>query len=415
MLSNTKTLIIPISSLFFAIAFLAIGYGMILTFVGVYLKDSGTSDFIIGLINSAFFLGAILSSIFSQKIISAVGHIRSFATFASCMVMAFLLHAIFFNEALWAVLRLVSGFSFYGLLIILESWLNEKSDESHRGKILAIYTIIFYLSTALGQQFLNIEEDFKYAIFIIGSILVLISVVFISMTKIKEPILKPFEKVSFPKLYSIVPLALTGSFIGGFFVGGFFTMIPVYLIDKFSSYEVVSLFMTVTLLGGLVSQWPIGMLSDKYGRRKLIAFSGFFTSFVALLFILLPQSSIVFYMLGFSLGMSIFCLYALSLARANDVLDTNKDIVEISRALLFSYGLGSFVAPIAIGVGLEFYGEFIFAIFAILGLFLGFYSLSRKRVADDDMSVFVNVPVASSAILPEFDPRQDEEWVKEHQ
>lgn len=249
MLSNTKTLIIPISSLFFAIAFLAIGYGMILTFVGVYLKDSGTSDFIIGLINSAFFLGAILSSIFSQKIISAVGHIRSFATFASCMVIAFLLHAIFFNEALWAVLRFVSGF---------------------------------------------------------------------------------------------------------------------------------------------------------------------FTSFVALLFILLPQSSMVFYMLGFSLGMSIFCLYALSLARANDVLDTNKDIVEISRALLFSYGLGSFVAPIIIGVGLEFYGEFIFVIFAILGLFLGFYSLSRKRVADDDMSVFVNVPVASSSILPELDPRQDEEWVKQH-
>lgn len=30
--------IMPISSLFFSITFLAIGYGMVLTFIGVYLK-----------------------------------------------------------------------------------------------------------------------------------------------------------------------------------------------------------------------------------------------------------------------------------------------------------------------------------------------------------------------------------------
>jgi len=166
----------PVSSLFFAIAFLAIGYGMILTFVGVYLKELGLNDAIIGLINASFFLGAIGSSIFSQKIISSVGHIRSFATFASLMVISFLIQALFFNEYLWAFLRFISGFAFYALLIIIESWLNEKSSQSHRGKILAIYTIIFYLATALGQLFLNIKGDTTYIIFILGSVLILFSV-----------------------------------------------------------------------------------------------------------------------------------------------------------------------------------------------------------------------------------------------
>jgi hypothetical protein len=50
-----------------------------------------------------------------------------------------------------------------------------------------------------------------------------------------------------------------------------------------------------------------------------------------------------------------------------------------------------------------------------LGVFLAFYSLSKKRIADDEMSVFVNVPVASGYMLPEFDPRQDQEWVDEQQ
>ena len=397
----------PVSSLFFAIAFLAIGYGMILTFVGVYLKELGLNDAIIGLINASFFLGAIGSSIFSQKIISSVGHIRSFATFASLMVISFLTQALFFNEYLWAFLRFVSGFAFYALLIIIESWLNEKSSQKHRGKILAIYTIIFYLATALGQVFLNIKGDTIYIIFILGSVLILFSVLFISMTKIKEPILKPFEKYSFPKLYNVVPLALTGSFIGGFFVGGFFTMVPIYLMQKYSSIETVSLFMACSIIGGLISQWPIGILSDKYGRRKIIAYSGFYIFFISLLFLFSHLLDNYIYFLGIFLGFSIFSIYPLSLARANDVVDENKDIVEISRALLFAYGLGSFIAPIILGIGLFYYLEFIFLVFAILGLFLGFYSLSKKRVADDDMSIFVNIPVASGSVVVELDPRQD--------
>ena len=404
----------PISSLFFAIAFLAIGYGMILTYVGVYLKDLGLNDAIIGLINASFFLGAIGSSIFSQKIISSVGHIRSFATFASLMVISFLTQALFFNEYLWAFLRFVSGFAFYALLIIIESWLNEKSSQTHRGKILAIYTIIFYLATALGQVFLNIKGDTTYIIFILGSVLILFSVLFISMTKIKEPILKPFEKYSFPKLYSVVPLALTGSFIGGFFVGGFFTMIPIYLIQKYSSIEVVSLFMACSIIAGLFSQWPIGLLSDKYGRRKIIAYNGFYIFSVCLFFLFVDKSENLIYFVGILLGFSIFSIYPLALSRANDVVDENKDIVEISRSLLFAYGLGSFIAPIFLGLGLYYYSEFIFVIFSILGIFLGFYSLSKKRVADDHMSIFVNIPVASGTTVVELDPRQDLEDEKEN-
>ena len=407
-MEKLRSYILPISSLFLSITFLAIGYGIMITYIGVYLKQAGASSFSIGLINSAFFLGAIASSIFSQKIISTIGHIRSFASFAALMVIAFLLHSIYLNEFFWGFLRLISGFSFYALLIIVESWLNEKSSNSQRGQILAIYTIIFYLSTALGQLFLTIPKDSEFFVFTVGSVLVLFSLITIAMTKIKEPILKPFEQYSFPKLYSIVPLALTGSFIGGFFVGSFFTMLPLTILHKFDSTTILSIFMSLTLIGGLVSQWPIGKLSDKYGRRKLIAFCGFFTAFVSLLFIIVPELNSYYYILALLLGVTIFAIYPLSLARANDVLDENKDMVEISRALLFAYGAGSFIAPIILGIIFTFLNyEAIFFIYLTIGFFLGLYSLSRKRVADDDMSVFVNFPVTSGPVAAQLDPRHD--------
>ncbi len=410
---SLKKIIFPISSMFFAIAFLAIGYGMILTFIGVYLKEMGISSSIIGLINGSFFLGAVLSSIFSQKIISTVGHIRSFAAFTSLMVITFLIHSLFFDVTLWIVLRIISGFSFYALLIIIESWLNEKSNEEDRSKILAIYTIIFYLSTAIGQLFLNIDEDFKQSIFTIGSVLVLVSVIFISLTKIKEPILKPFERYSFPKIYSVVPLATVGSFISGYFVGGFFAMLPVYILLKSDSVETVSFLMIIGLIGGLISQWPIGLLSDKYGRRKLISITAFITAITSTLFILFSQTNEYLNILGFLLGLTIFAMYPLSVARANDVVDENKDVIEISRTLLFTYGIGSFVAPLLIGFGISYFNpNFLFISYTILGLFLSFYALTKDKIPHEELSVFVNMPVASGAELPEMDPRQDEDFVE---
>ncbi|MDX1809685.1 MAG: MFS transporter [Sulfurospirillaceae bacterium] len=406
MTRNTLS-IIQISSLFVAIAFLALGYGMIFTYIGVYLKGEHISNTAIGMINAAFFLGSIASSIFSQSIISRVGHIRSFSAFASVMVVTFLLQSIFFNEVLWGVLRFVAGFAYYGLLIIIESWLNEKSTSDDRGVILATYTVIFSLFLAVGQLFLSLDISLSKTIFIAGSVLVLFSVVAIALTKIKEPILEPLTNYSFPKIYSIVPLALVSCFLAGIFVGGLFTMVPVYILTQFGSVHVVSYFMMMTLIGGLLSQWPIGILSDKFGRRKLIAICGSFTALVSILFLLVGTNPNMIYILGFLFGFAMFSIYPLGVARANDVVDENKNIVEISRALLFVYGVGSFTAPAIMGFLMEYFHGVIFVIFGSLGIFLTFYALSKKRVADDDLSIFVTMPVASGAELSQLDPRVD--------
>lgn len=409
-----KNPIFAISSLFVAIGFLAIGYGMLMTYIGIYLKENGSSDFSIGLINAAFFAGALFSSIFSQKIISTVGHIRSFSVFAAVMVITFLLHSIYLNEIFWGILRLISGFAYYALLIILESWLNEKSEDAYRGQTLAVYSITFYLATALGQMILNIEGIAKDLIFSIGSVLVLVSLALIAITKIKEPTIIPFERYSLPKLASIAPLALLGSFTAGFMVGGFFSMIPLYILDKLQTIDNLVLFMIISLIGGLLTQYPIGKLSDKFGRRLLLSYTGGFISFISILF-LLSDINFYIFVLGAMLGMGIFCIYPLSVARANDVTDESKNVVEISRSLLFIYALGSFVAPIIIGFAFTTIGyNSFFFFYIILGLTLFGYALTRERVPDEQLTVFVKVPPIAADMISEMDPRQDEEWVNEH-
>lgn len=412
-----KRALLPISSLFFSIALLATGYGLLMTFIGVFLKQEGLSEGLIGLINAAFFLGAMLAAVFSQKLIVNVGHARTFSAFSAIMVIAFLGHALWFDPWFWGWLRLISGFAFYAMLIVLESWLNEKSSTQDRGKILAIYTIVFFLALALGQLLLMFEMPMT-SIFILGSILVLWSLVLVAITRIVQPVLKPFERYSMPRLLSIAPLALVGSFIGGVFVGAFYTMMPLYVLNVFDQANVVSVFMALTILGGLVSQIPIGVLSDHYGRRMLLAWAGFFSVGVLVLMLVLPwiwqDSVFLLYGLGFLLGMSVFSMYPLSVARANDTFDENNDLVEISRTLLFSYGLGSFIAPLILGFVLGFSATAFFIVLALFALTLGAYSLMNERISDEHMNVYVAVPAASGQMLAEMDPRQDEDWVEEH-
>ena len=188
-------------------------------------------------------------------------------------------------------------------------------------------------------------------------------------------------------------------------------MLPVYILTQSDSIELVSTFMLISIMGGLISQWPVGMLSDRFGRRKLISITAFLSACTSVLFILYANEEGYLYALGFCLGLTIFTFYPLAVARANDIVDENKDIVEISRTLLFANGIGAFLSPLIIGIGLSLTPNFLFICFFILCLTLGIYALTQERVKDKDLSVFVNIPITSGAELPELDPRQDEEYI----
>lgn len=130
--------------------------------------------------------------------------------------------------------------------------------------------------------------------------------------------------------------------------------------------------------------------------------------------VILASQVWVLYALGFLLGMSLFSIYPLSVARANDRLDHGKDLIEVSRSLLFAYGMGSFLAPLILGAVLGLSANLFFITLAFAALLLGCFALLSERIANDQLSVFVAVPAASGASLAELDPRQDEQWVEEH-
>src|SRR3546814_2546567 len=99
--------------------------------------------------------------------------------------------------------------------------------------------------------------------------------------------------------------------------------------------------MSATVVGGAVSQWPFGRLSDRIDRRLMLMISCIAASAsgVAVVLAGMYAPSLVI-PAGFLFGVFSFPVYALSVAHANDVA-RGAEFVAVAGGLLMVTGLAS--------------------------------------------------------------------------
>ncbi len=377
MISSKRT-IKSLTALFVAIAFMFAGNALIVSSVGVILKQRGISEAMIGAIGAVFFLGASCSTLTAHRLIAQVGHIRAFGICSAIFSISIILHSVSENLAFWLVLRFLLGFAYYGLLVIIESWLNEKAQNAVRSRVLSFYEIVFYLS--FGGGILLMGLDFPaHTLFILAACLIMFSSLPLNLIRIKEPHAPQKSPIALPKVFSIAPLALVGSFVGGMVMNGFFSMASVFALLQGFSVSEVSYFMFSAMVGGFVAQSLIGVVSDRFGRKIAIMI----TAFVALCGIcgfLFNLNGVWRGVFAFILGAGIFCIYSLSLARANDMVKDKGKSVEVSRTVLFCYSIGSLIAPLVLGILMQHFGVAGFVWFYIINLaFLITFAVNKPR------------------------------------
>lgn len=187
------------TALFASMTFLFAGNALIVSSIGVILKENKESSLAVGVLSSCFFIGALIGTIGAHKIISRIGHIRSFGLFGAVFGISAMLHTLSENLVFWAILRFFIGICYYGLLMVIESWLNEKSKNAVRSRILGFYEIVFYLAFGIGILIIALDLN-KHNIFILSATLILLSSLPLNLIKIKEPVLPAPSPISIPKI-----------------------------------------------------------------------------------------------------------------------------------------------------------------------------------------------------------------------
>lgn len=384
---------LPIFSMFI----LMISNGFLLGFIPIRAGIEDFSPGVSGYLASAYFAGILIGAMQINKVIAGVGHIRAFAFFASLISILTLAQGLWVNEWAWMVLRFLYGLSIAGIFITIESWLLVQSSFKMRGVALSIYMTVYYAALSIGELLLGYLNLKSILPFCFAVMLTSFSVLSISITKTKEPIVKEHSFMSLKKLLKISPISLIGALVGGLVLGPAYGLLPVYLQNFQYTLIEISWIMSGMIFGGLLFQWPIGFLSDKFGRRKIFlgaaAFAGALSFFIAL------KSGMEFYFFLVTMiffGGACFVFYPLSISYACDEVQP-QDIVSTTGAVLLAYGIGSVLGPIISSYGMRLMGDnALFGFFSLISLGLAVLFLFRiflsKKVPVEEKVPYTNVP-----------------------
>lgn len=387
-LISSKRILLSLSALFLGISFIFIADGLIVSSAGLLLKNMNASNAMNGIISSFFFVGAITCTMVSHRLICSVGHVRAYAIFTAAFGISAILHSFSENLFIWMILRFMLGFFYYSIVIVVESWLNAKSKNATRSRVLAFYEIVFYASFGIGAIIMSFNLD-SAQVFMIGTFFIILGSIPLNFLKIKAPPIPQKTKISLPKIYEIAPLALVTSISAGLLMNGFFSMATLYVLSLNYTAGEAGIFIISAMCGGFLSHTFFGSFSDKFGRKNSILLASIISFVSTIIFIILKPTIQIQYIMIFMVGVGIFVLYALALARANDVIADKSKCVEVNRALLFSYLIGSFLAPIIIGFLMQKFGSDGFLYFyACILLALIVFTIFQKTVPKEKRQDF---------------------------
>ena len=377
---------------------LMVGNGVQGTLLGIRGSIEGFPPDVMSYLMSAYMLGMLIGSQIAPLLISQVGHVRVFAALASLISASFLGFAIYVDPTAWFVLRLLVGFCFSGVYVASESWLNEAASNENRGKAMSVYLIVQTVGILLAQVLINFGDPSSFILFAVISVLVSISFAPILLSVSRVPTFTTSKRMSLTELYKASPLGSITMILLGGVNSLLFGMSAVYGSEKGLSVKEISILVGSIYVAGALFQYPVGFISDRVDRRRLIillALFGLFGVFTGLLF---HNNFYIILFAFFIAGGVANSLYSVVIAYTNDYLST-EDMSSAAGGLVFMSGVGGIIVPVLTGQLMNAFGPesliFILCIIFFTIIVYGLYRATRRSALDVDLST------AHVAIMPQ--------------
>ena len=406
--------VVKIYALFLGSALLMFGGGLQGLLLSVRGAEEGFSLLSLGLIGTGWSVGFVSGSLVVPLIVRNVGHIRAFSVMAAIGTVTILLNLLMINDISWIILRALSGFCFAGAAMIVESWLNEVTDNRSRGTTFSIYVTVNMCSSVLGQFAMSMTGTAGYVPFVLGAISFICAVLPTALTSTPQPRPLSSARLDLRLLYRTSPIAAIAAFCCGMANGTFGTLAPVYgYAQGLDAGGIAFLFALAAILGA-AAQIPFGRLSDRIDRRLVMIGLATFAALVALTLVVLnPAAGWPMYVLFAAYGFAANPLYAVAVAHANDFAK-DGEFAKIAGGMLLTLGVGLAIGPAVASMLMGvFHPVGLFVVTGIFHAILAVAAILRMRIrnAPDAATRAPFQPMASDEqVTPEavaLDPRAD--------
>ncbi|MEL6208001.1 MAG: MFS transporter [Pseudomonadota bacterium] len=392
-------------ALLIGIVFIMLGNGMHFTLIGLRGGIEGFSAAELSIVTSGYFAGFLAGARLTPALIRRVGHVRVFAALGSFLSAALIAFPLLVEPWAWTVLRLLVGFCMSGIYVTAESWLNNAATNETRGKVLSAYMIAQTLGIIGAQGLLTLGDAGTAMLFIGASILVSISFGPILLSATPVPAAEVARPMPLGKLFAGSPLGTVGIFLLGSIYATQSGMAAVFGTEIGMTSDQIALLVAMLFGGALLLQYPIGWLSDRMDRRKLI-FGAAALGAAASAFGwivgggLWPLMASAFFAGGVTTP-----LYALFLAYTNDYLSA-EDMPAASGGLVLTFGIGAILGPLVTGWTMHWFGPFAFwltlgGIFCLIAIYALYRMTQRPAVPVAETESYLSVLPSASSVAVE--------------
>lgn len=405
-------------ALYFAALMMLIGSGLLSTYLGLRLAAENVDGMWVGALMAANYFGLALGGKIGHRLIARVGHIRAYAVCAGIVAAAVLGHGLVNFLPAWLILRVIVGLGMMCQYMVIESWLNEQAEARQRGLVFSGYMIASYLGLTLGQLILVVHPGLGPELLMLVALCFTLCLVPVALIRGIHP--SPLHPAPMEPRFFMqrVPQSLSTVLTAGLIIGAFYGLAPLYASQQGMSTQQVGSFMACCIFAGLLVQWPLGWVSDRYDRPLLIRCIAAGVVVASLPLALWKTAPVeVIFAAGFAVSLLQFCLYPLAVAFANDHVEGERR-VSLTAMLLVTYGVGACIGPLLAGVLMNYLGsQMLYVFFGVFALVLVLAvrpkAVTNLHVVDDAPLHHVAMPdnMTSSPLVAALDPRVDEQVV----
>jgi MFS family permease len=364
----------------------AFSFGLGSQVVTHWLKAQGCSDTVVGLAHSFYYLGVAVGSCAAPWMTRRFGPARCATVGMIAAGMTLAAFPLGSDSMSWCVLRFLNGWASAMSLVPLETLVSRDSLPEKKTTNFAFYGVSLTIGGAIGISMgLNIYVPGRTLAFILGGSVPMIAglILLRGMGGNAESSARYASEGSHGVGWIRNFLSYGTAWFQGFLEGGMLAFLSLFLIARGFSTELAGMLMSVTMIGVIAFQVPVGWLADRWGKTLLLLIC---YAAVALGLLAIPWLSQA---LLLALGLFVFgactgAMYPLGLSLLGDNMPESALPRAYARYLAIEC-VGSQAGAAAMGKARDQWGEaamfavgFV-ALVVVLALWLALHLMLRKR------------------------------------
>ncbi|WP_318390034.1 MFS transporter [Enterobacter sp.] len=365
----------PVQLLLCGLLLLTLAIATLNTLVPLWLAHEHLPTWQVGMVGSAFFTGNLIGTLMTGRLIKRMGFNRSYYIASLVFAAGCVGLGITVGFWSWMIWRFIAGIGCAMIWVVVESALMCSGTSRNRGRLLAAYMMVYYVGTVLGQLMVSkLSTELMHVLpWVTG--LVLAAILPLLVTRIVNAHSEHQEATTIWPMLRLrqARLGVNGCIISGIVLGSLYGLMPLYLNHRGVSDAGIGFWMAVMVSAGIVGQWPIGRLADRFGRLLVLRVQ----VFVVIIGCFAMLSNAAMAPALFVLGAAGFTLYPVAMAWACEKVEHHQ-LVAMNQALLLSYTVGSLLGPTLTSMLMQSYSDSLLFIMIASVSFIYLLMLLRK-------------------------------------